>query len=345
MNNYLNHLIKLGYFPGCNCCIINDDKTKFFSCGNKCIIPNTEKNDINTIYDIASLTKVIVTNTIITKLLQENRINLSDKVIKYLPKFKYSNITIFHLLTHTSGLVSDVNWNNIKNKNDLINDLYNKELCYETGKNIVYSDIGFIFLGFIIEKIYNKSLDTVAKEEVFYPLHMDSTCFNPCNYSLCASTEVVDNKLLRGIVHDEKARLMNGVCGSAGVFSNVLDLNKFVNMILNDGIVDGKVFIKKEYIDLWFKILVSNNEVNRSIGFAISNGKHPSSKLSEETIYHYGFTGTSLVIDRRNKFGFVFLSNRVHPTRDNKLLTENRNKILDDIIDMENIFQKRLSKS
>ena len=344
MNNYLNHLVKLGFFPGCNCCIINNNIIKPFSVGNKSVIPNIEKNNINTIYDIASLTKVVVTNTIITKLVQEDKINLNDKVIKYLPKFKYDNITIMHLLTHTSGLVSDVNWNNIKTKEDLINYLYDKKLCCETGKSIIYSDIGFIFLGFIIEKIYNKSLDVVAKEEVFRPLHMNNTCFNPKDIN-CASTEMVDNKILKGIVHDEKARIMNGVCGSAGVFSNILDLTKFVEMILNDGIVDGKVFIKKEYIDLWFEIMVSNSEVNRGMGFAISNGTHPSSKLSGETIYHYGFTGTSLVIDRKNKFGFVFLSNRVHPTRDNKLLSENRNKILDDIIDMENIIQKQLSKN
>lgn len=344
MNNYLNNLVDMGYFPGCVCSVIKKGQISYYNAGNKSIIPNIETTNLDTLYDLASLSKVISTNTIITKLLQDNKIKLDDKVKKYLPRFQYEEITIFHLLTHTSGLPADLDWAKFKTKEEMVDYIYENIKINNIGK-IIYSDIGFIILGLIIENIYNKPLDVVAQNEVFNPLHMTNTCYNPKNKDLCASTEKVNEEVIKGIVHDEKARIMNGVSGSAGVFSNVSDLTKFVNMILNDGIVDNKVFIKKEYIDLWFQILVSNNETNRSIGFLVSNGSNPCTKLSSVAIYHYGFTGTIIIIDRQRKFGIILLSNRIHPTRDNKLLNENRTEVLDSIIEIEKDCSNRLIKT
>ena len=250
MKDYFLKLVKQNVFPGCNYAVISDDVI-VGSVGNKSLFPKKEENDISTLYDLASLTKVIVTNTLITKLLQNNKINLNDKVKQYLPKFKYDNITIYHLLTHTSGLISDVNWNEVHNKKQLIEFLYNKELFYETSTDVVYSDLNFIFLGFIIEKIYNKNLDIVAREEIFEPLNMTNTMFNPKNKDICAPTEITTERgIVRGLVHDEKACMLGGVCGAAGLFSNIEDLIKFVKMILNDGKINDKQFIKKVYIDL-----------------------------------------------------------------------------------------------
>lgn len=328
MKDYFLRLVKQNVFPGCNYAIISND-VEIGSVGNKALFPKIEKNNIDTLYDLASLTKVIVTNTLITKLLQHNKINLNDEVKKYLPRFKYKNITIYHLLTHSSGLISDVNWNEVHNKKELIDFFYNKELFYETSTDVIYSDLNFIFLGFIIEKIYGKSLDVVAYEEIFKPLNMKNTMFNPKFKDKCAPTEVTSERgVVRGIVHDEKACMLGGVCGSAGLFSNIEDLIKFVKMILNDGMVNNKQFIKKEYIDLWFKPMVIGKKKNiKSIGWGVGKGNVTGSFCSDNTIFHTGFTGNTLIIDRDNKIGFIFLSNRIHPTRDNKLLISKRRYI------------------
>ena len=208
MKDYLLKLVKDKVFPGCNYAVIADD-IEIDSVGNKALIPNVEPNNIDTLYDLASLTKVVVTNTLITKLLQENKINLNDKVKKYLPDFKHEDITIFHLLTHSSGLPADIDWKECNNRQELIKSIYDKNLIYKTGEDVIYSDLGFIFLGFIIEKIYNKSLDVIASEEIFKPLNMNDTSFNPKD----KPTEITsDRGVVRGFVHDEKAYILGGIC-------------------------------------------------------------------------------------------------------------------------------------
>lgn len=332
MKEYLEKLVEEKVYPGCNYAIIYDDKIEINTIGNKSLIPNVEKNSLDTLYDIASLTKIIVTTTIITKLLQQNKISLEDKVCQYLDRFKYENITLFHLLTHTSGLVSDVNWEVVNNKEELIDFFYNKELVYETGSEILYSDINFILLGFIIEKIYNNTLDKIAKKEVFNPLNMKNTSYLPKNKELCAPTEVTEKRgVVKGIVHDEKTCMLGGVCGAAGVFSNIYDLVNFAKMILNNGIFNGKVFIEKKYIDLWSTPLVKG-EIKRSIGFVVGHSRTAGKLCSEQTISHTGFTGTTLVIDRKRKIAFIQLSNRIHPTRKNELLLDKRGPIMDEIV-------------
>ena len=327
--NYFIKLVKLGVFPGCNYAIIYDDKIEINSVGNKALVPEVEINDVNTLYDVASLTKVLVTNVLITKLLEEGKIKLDDKVNKYLPKFKYDNITIYHLLTHSSGLIADVKWDEVHNKEELIKFFYNKKLYYETGTDVIYSDLNFMFLGFIVEKLYGKPLDILAYEKIFKPLHMNNTCFNPTDKKLCAPTEVTDKRgVVRGIVHDEKACMMGGVCGAAGVFSNIFDLVKFASMILNDGKVGNQQFISKKSIDLWATPFVKGKEGNvRGIGFGIGKCKITGYLCSNNTIYHTGFTGQTLIIDRDNKIAIILLSNRIHPTRDNKLLMNKRKYI------------------
>lgn len=327
MKDYFLKLVKQNVFPGCNYAVISDDVI-VGSVGNKSLIPKIEPNAIDTLYDLASLTKVVVTNTLIAILLQENKINLKDKVKKYLPNFKYENITIFHLLTHSSGLPADMDWKEINTRQELIDKIYSEDLIYSPGEDVIYSDLGFIFLGFIIERIYNKTLDKIAYEKIFVPLNMKDTSFNPKDKERCAPTEATNKEIVKGHVHDEKACMLGGVCGAAGLFSNIEDLIKFVKMILNDGKINDKQFIKKVYIDLWFKPLEKGKNNNiKSIGWGVGKGNVTGSFCSDNTIFHTGFTGNTLIIDRDNKIGFIFLSNRIHPTRDNKLLIRKRKYI------------------
>ncbi len=335
MNNleqFLNELVKEKAIPGATYSLIVKNNVYMGVVGNKSLFPHIEKNNLNTLYDLASLTKVVVTNTIIGRMLMNKKIKLKDKVSFYLKKFKYKYITIYDLLTHSSGLPASLDLSKIKNKQQLIDEIYNVKLKYKTGTDVVYSDIGFILLGFIIEKIYSLSLDEIAKIEVFEPLKMNNTCYNPNNKDLCAPTEYTfDRGLVRGVVHDKKAYYLNGIAGHAGVFSNVCDLTNFCKMVLNNGVFNNKKYLSKKIIDSWF-IPYSKQKINnkyRSIGWIVGQNKDITGEnYTLGTITHAGFTGTSILIDRVNKMASILLTNRVHPIRTNNKLSRRRNEFI-----------------
>lgn len=326
--------VEEGIFPGMNYGIVSDEDI-VGSVGNKQLVPYEEKLDIDTLYDIASLTKVVVTVPLICKLVSDKKMMFNDKVQKYLPRFKYDDVTIYHLLTHMSGLPADLDSKQIVTKQTILDEVYAKDKIYETEKDVVYSDLGYILLGEIIEKVYNKPLDIVASEQIFNPLKMYNTSYNPIDIEKCAPTEVAPTGgLIKGFVHDEKACSMNGVAGHAGVFSNVQDLMKFVKMILNDGVYDNKQFLPKDIIDLWFMPMVyeKSNERTRSLCW-ITGVNDIVTREGENVISFSGFTGPSLIIDRDRKLGIVLMTNRVHPTRDNRKLSSERPLISKEIYD------------
>lgn len=325
LNERITNAVKNNIIPGMNYGIISD-KEFTGTIGYKQIFPEIKENSINTLYDIASLTKVVVTVPLICKLIDEKKLAFIDKVKNYLNDFKYDDITIYHLLTHTSGLPADLNSKEIISKKELLDKTYAVEKIYETGKEVIYSDLGYILLGKIIEKIYNKPLDVVAKEEIFIPLEMHSTTYNPTNKEKCAPTEFTQERgLIQGIVHDEKAYSLEGVAGHAGVFSTAKDLMSFVKMILNDGVYNDKQILSKDMIDLWFKDIVyeEKNERTRSLCW-ITGVNDLVINEGLNIISFNGFTGPSISIDRDKKIGIVLMTNRVHPSRDNKKISIER---------------------
>ncbi|MCK9470434.1 MAG: serine hydrolase [Bacilli bacterium] len=327
LEKLIEEAIADGAFPGANYYLVAD-KEYYGSLGLKSHIEYTT-NNLDTIYDLASVSKVVSTVTCIMLLLEQGKLRLYDSVSSYLPRFRFRNITVWDLVTHTSGLKADViAASKIRSKDELLNQIYQADLVYETNSKLIYSDIGFMLLGFIIEKVSGMSLAEFAKKNIFEPLDMVDTAYNPADLDRCAPTEMRDDELykgyLRGKVHDEKAYILDGIAGHAGVFSTVRDLSNFIKMILNDGIYNGKRFLSKASIDKLFtpqveeKNGLSLNNEKRSIGWIIG-GSYPScgDLASCETIHHTGYTGTNIFIDRKNKIGFTMLANRVHPTRDN----------------------------
>lgn len=333
LDNKINKLVYQGVVPGICYAVINDGNVSIGSNGYKTLIPKMEKISDDTIYDVASLTKVIVTVPLILKLIDNKIINFDDKVNKYLPLFKYDDVTIYHLLAHTSGLPADLGSRKIVSKEKIINEMYSTEKEYETGTKVLYSDLGYMFLGQLIEKVYNKPLDIVAKEELFKPLDMKDTNYNPINKGRCAPTEVTtDRGIVKGFVHDEKAYSLNGVAGHAGVFSTARDLSHFVVMILNDGTYNGKTILSKEMVDILFKPLVYDEKCKwfRSFCFIVGNNDLVIEE-GEKVISFHGFTGPSISIDRDKNIGIVLMTNRIHPSRDNKLISKERPKISEEI--------------
>lgn len=325
IQKYLDESVKNDIFPGCACAILKNDSIDYYCSGYKSIYPKQEKNNIDTLYDLASLTKVVATTPAILKLIQDDLLSYETCVHDIIPQFRNREMTIFHLLTHTSGLPADLNWDIYDNRYKIIEDICQVSENVLPNGHVIYSDLGYILLGIIVEEISKMPLDQFVYRYVFKPLQMTNThyCIDTQKRVYCAPTEICiyTHKLLRGEVHDRKARCFNGIAGHAGVFSNVFDLAHYVRMILNNGVYDDKVFLNEQYINDMFTCITPKSEVPRSVGFlTYSNDSIFSKYSSTKTIAHTGFTGTSLYIDRENQIGIILLSNRVHPTRENKLI-------------------------
>jgi len=329
LNELIQEAIDDGAMPGANYCLVSDYGVEFNSLGKKALVPEVEENDIDTLYDMASCSKVISTTTCIFKLLEQGKLRLYDSVKTYVPRFRYPNITIWDLMTHSSGLPADViRSNRIKSREEALDKIFDSVLTYEKNTKIVYSDIGFILLGLVIESVSKMKLEEYAEKYVFGPLEMTSTGYNPSDIKRCAPTEIrkdeVYDGVLRGKVHDEKGYILGGVAGHAGLFSTVKDLSHFIQMILNGGVYNGKRILSQASIDLMFTPQVrmingvSLDYNQRGLGWIVKGDFCSAGDLaSPETIYQTGYTGTNIFIDRINRVGFTMLTNRVHPTREN----------------------------
>lgn len=319
-----------GAFPGANYAVVTKNKVWMGSIGNKELYPSVVPNNIDTIYDMASLTKVVCTTTCLMQLVEKGKLRIFDPVSMYFDNFKFKDMTVWHLLTHTSGFPEGIYGPKDKlTENDVMEKIFSiNELLFKSGTKIVYSDINYILLGKIIEKLSGNSLNEYAKNYLFDPLEMYDSGYLPSDKSRCAATEYRDDATMtgyvKGDVHDETAYAMNKVAGHAGLFSTVKDCSHFIQMILNNGVFNGKRILSKVTIDELYKVQVKEYVGVETMPKARCLGwqtKDPASSagelVSENTILHTGFTGTNMFIDRDNEIGFVLLTNRVHPTRNN----------------------------
>lgn len=342
--NDISDLLKKGVqekdFPGAQYAIIyKDGRINSDFIGYRQIQPERTLNDGTEIYDCASLTKVVCTTTLIMQLIEEGVLKLETKVHHVLANFKHKSITLYHLLTHTSGLPADIpQARHLKNKDMVLEKIFDFDLINPVGETVVYSDIGFILLGLIIEKVTGQTLDTNAKLRIFDPLGMNDSSFKPDSLR-CAPTEYrhddVYQGLLQGQVHDEKSFALGGVAGHAGLFSTVNDLSKFVKIFLNN---DG-VILKSETLDLLFKCQISCQIKeglvrHRAIGWnkPTLGGTAGDYASFDDTILHTGFTGCNIWIERQKGMAFVMLSNAVHPDRNRNNILKYRNQIANMIL-------------
>ncbi|MGN1272278.1 MAG: serine hydrolase domain-containing protein [Lactobacillus sp.] len=261
------------------------------------------------LYDIASLTKIVAITTRILQLIGDKKLKLTDRVEKFIPNTKYPEISIEELLLHTSGLPADLlNVLSYPDAQAIKEEIQKTNLIYTPRKKVIYSDLNFIILGWIIEKIDGESLDKSITNNVLNPLEMFHTGYNiQADKKMFVPTET--NKYrgaIQGKVHDETAYKLNGVSGNAGLFSTLDDLNKFCEMYLNHGVYKGSEIIPAEQIDSLFNY----DFFTRTLGWKRWNNRTKS-------LWHTGFTGTVIALDLENKSRFVCLTNRVCPTRQN----------------------------
>ncbi len=337
--------IKNDAFPSAQISILKDGKTEYIkSYGNLTYETNSQICNLNTLYDIASLTKVIATTTAIMLLYDAKKISLSDKVSKYISEFANNgkeNITLENLLLHNSGLERfELFYERTNNSDSILKWIYNSKLVYKTGDSTLYSDLGFIVLGKIVEKISKISLDEFCKKNIFQKLEMKNTMFVPKSYSKknenIAPTEndkKFRKQIVKGVVHDETSYLLKGVSGHAGVFSNVSDLSNFMKMIMNYGKYNGNIFIKEKTIELFTKRF--SHLSSRAFGWDTKTvgGYSASGNLfSKNSFGHTGFTGTSIWCDKDRNLCVIFLTNRTFPSRENRKIVEVRANLHDAVV-------------
>lgn len=275
-----------------------------------------------TIYDAASLTKPVVTTTLCAMLREAGQLELGAPISRYLPEWAGSNdrerrerVTVAHLLTHSSGLPPHEDYFvKLKSRGEILAHAIAEPLAYEPGAESIYSDIGFMLLGAIIERLTGRQLDQLAHERIFAPLGMKDTFFCPPKLlrARIAPTERVSGRrkrVVHGEVHDENAAAMGGIAGHAGMFSTGPDLAIFCQMILNGGIYAHRRILRRETIDEFTSPspLARNT---RTLGWNVPT--EPSSSghyFSKQSVGHTGFTGASIWIDRHRELFVVLLTN------------------------------------
>jgi beta-glucosidase-like glycosyl hydrolase/CubicO group peptidase (beta-lactamase class C family) len=294
----------------------------------------------NTMYDIASLTKVVATTTLVAKLAEGDfavPLDLDAKIERYLPEWASGpnaewrhRVTVRHLLTHTSGLPPFKEyWRASKNKQDTLTKIFAEPLDYEPGTKEVYSDLGIILMAEIIERLTGRTLDDLARSYVFSPLAMQNTMYRPAKklWPQIAPTEIDNNlrhRLVQGEVHDENAFAIGGVSGHAGLFSTAPDIAAFCQMLLNGGVYAHQRILRRATVTQ-FTTPQQLSGGTRTLGWAVpTEGGSSGHYFSAHSFGHTGFTGTSIWIDPDRQLFVVLLTNRVHPTRENTKIQQVR---------------------
>lgn len=351
VESVINKAINEKVFPGAVVLVWKNGRIIYQnSFGRLTYDQNSSQVKLNTIYDLASLTKVVATTTATMICLDRGLLGLDDKVVKFIPDFgSYGKekITIKNLLLHNSGLPA---WKKFYGRDlsydEVLSEIFNSSLEYKTGEKTIYSDLGIITLGKIIEKVTGKTLDTFCKEEIFKPLGMNLTFFNPPDSvkKLCAPTEKDGYwrmKTLQGEVHDETSAMLNGVAGHAGLFSTAEDISKLIAMLMSKGLLDNKEYIKKSTIELFTKRYTV--ESTRALGWDTKSdsGSSAGNYFSKTSFGHTGFTGTSIWADPEKNLFVIFLTNRVYPTRENSGLTKVRPALHNEIIKSINLTNEK----
>ena len=333
-------------FPAASIAVIYRDNVVFHKAfGHMTYGKNSPPVDTSTIFDVASLTKPIVTTSIVMQLSERDSLNLDAPVSSYIPEFSQSgkeNVTVKNLLLHNSGLIAHrFLIKTSRTADEAIASIYNEPLRTQTGTKTTYSDLGFITLGKVIERVTGNSLEENFSVRFSKPLGMQSTLFNPPKalHPQIAPTEKDTLWSLtkpRPLVHDHNAALLGGIAGHAGLFSTTEDLLVFVHMLLQEGRYDNRVF----FLPSTLKRFTRRNLGSRALGWDLRslNGSSSSGQyFSARTYGHLGYTGTSIWIDPEKELAVITLTNRVHPTSENTKIRRFRPLLHDAVVKCLNL--------
>jgi beta-glucosidase-like glycosyl hydrolase/CubicO group peptidase (beta-lactamase class C family) len=335
-------------FPGATLAVGYRGKVSYHAFGKLDYDKDSPATKVDTMYDLASLTKVVVTTTLVEKLVEgdfASPLSLDTPIERFLPEWANGpqpewrhRVTVRNLMTHTSGLPPFKEyWRTSKGKEDTLGRIFIEPLEYEPGTKVVYSDLGIILMAEIIQRLTGKTLDQLANEDIFGPLGMNNSMYNPPKklWPEIAPTEVdnqLRHRLVQGEVHDENAYSIGGVSGHAGVFSTSPDLAEFCQMLLNGGVYAHERVLKRSTISEFIvpQPLAKNT---RTLGWVVpTEGSSSGHYFSAHSYGHTGFTGTTIWIDPDRQLFVVLLTNRVNPTRENMKIANVRPAVHDAIM-------------
>jgi uncharacterized protein YbbC (DUF1343 family)/CubicO group peptidase (beta-lactamase class C family) len=319
VDGVVQEAIRDGQIPGAVVLVGHDGQVIYRRAfGERAVEPRREPMTVDTIFDLASLTKVVATTTAVMQLVQQGQIRVNEPVTKYIPEFAENGkeeITIRELLTHYSGLSKDLDlsqpW---EGRETALRMAYAEKPIYTLGSRFLYSDVNFIVLGAVVEQVSGMALNEYCQKNIFAPLQMTHTRFLPPAAWLpkIAPTQYDEHdKMLRGVVHDPTARRMGGVAGHAGVFSTADDLAKFAQALLGGGTMLSPLMVEK----MTTPQQPPTSPVLRGFGWDIDSpfSSNRGDLLPVGSFGHTGFTGTSLWIDPATRTFIMVLSNAVHP--------------------------------
>ena len=293
--------------------------------GNRMLVPEQRPVEPDTIFDLASLTKPMATAPAVMHLLERGKLSLQDPVSRFLPKFsegRRDEITVGHLLTHSSGLPPYHNYlDEGMSPEEIYAHLCEMPLQAAPGSRFIYSCLGFMLLRQIVGVVSEQRLDEYCAEHIFGPLGMAETMFNPPEElrTRCAATEQLPSGVLLGVVHDENARALEGVGGNAGLFSTIADVGRYCRMVLNEGELDGTRVLSAVSVRRMLAPHGLHPGDARALGWDVDSGYTPQVRgdlFPTGGVGHSGYTGTSVWLDPPTGTYVAILTNRVHPTRE-----------------------------
>lgn len=322
IDEHVAEALRRGELPGAVVLVVHDDAVVWRKAyGLRARKPAEEAMTADTIFDLASLTKPVATATSVMRLVEMGKLRLTDRVSQHLPDFAANGkdrLMIEHLLLHNSGLIADNPLADYQqNKEEAFKKIYALTPLAEPGARFIYSDVNFIVLGALVEKLSGQSLHAFSQAQVFQPLGMKDTGFTPpaTLRDRIAPAELRDGEWMRGQVHDPRAHRLGGIAGHAGLFASADDLARYVRMLLNGGTLEGRQVLSP----LTVQFMTAPRAVPgglRGLGwdvqtsFSANRGElFPAGR----SFGHTGFTGTSLWLDPGSRTAVIFLSNRVHP--------------------------------
>lgn len=291
--------------------------------GWRSLEPTRERMTLDTIFDMASMTKPVATASSVMKLVEAGKVRLRDPVGVYMPEFATEGkerLTVAHLLTHTSTLAPYAPVDSLERRwgRPTLEGVWQWIVDHpprdQPGSRFLYSDLNYVTLAHLVHRVSGRSLDVFVKDEIFGPLGMVDSGFFPPPQSMnrIAPTERLPDRVLRGEVHDPLARLQGGVGGSAGLFSTAHDLGIFATMLLNGGEYNGV----RVFSPLTIRAMSTPQMLGRGYGFDIHSpySNIRGDLLGPNSFGHSGYTGTSIWIDPDQELAIILLTNRVHPT-------------------------------
>ena len=348
INDLMRKGVKDKVFPGGVLLVSKNDSIVFFEAYGYANIFSKRIMTKNTIFDLASLTKPLATTLAVMKLIQQRKLDLEQNLGTVLPEFRDTDkkqIAIRNLLCHNSGLpdyrpyyigLLKIPYN--FRKKALRNFLINEPLIHPTGKNVLYSDVGFMILEWIVEKVSGRSLDYFVIQDIYAPLGLKNLFFVNLNFESYmdsfAATELCPWRkiLLDGLVHDDNAYVVGGISGHSGLFGTAMDVHVLLSSLLSD-FHEHSYNFKKDLINKFFE---RQQGSDRALGFDTPSLSDSScgSHFSKNSIGHLGFTGTSFWMDLDQSIIVILLTNRVHPSRDNNKMKKFRPILHDTVMEL-----------